>query len=183
MSTLLSVREMGIRIGAANPVDRVSFDVEAGDMLGIVGGSGSGKSLTMRALLRLLPSQAAATGQAIWHGRDLLAMAEGDIRRVRGREIAMTYHEPMMALDPVLPIGVQNIESLQVHLGLRGGAARARAVRLLDLLGIPAAKVRLDNYPHEFSGGMRQRVMIAIALAAEPRQCATEADLHFRAVA
>jgi peptide/nickel transport system ATP-binding protein/oligopeptide transport system ATP-binding protein len=169
MSVLLSVQGMGIRIGAADPVDHVSFDVNAAEMLGIVGESGSGKSLTMRALLQLLPPQAATSGQALWQGRNLLAMPQAEIRRVRGREVAMIYQEPMTALDPVLPIGLQITESLKVHLGLRGAAARTRAVALLDLVGIPAARRRLDNYPHEFSGGMRQRVMIAIALAAEPK--------------
>ena len=169
MSPLLSVRGLGVRIGEAAPIDSVSFEVGAGEMLGIVGESGSGKSLTLRALLRLLPPGARTTGAAEWNGRDLLGMAEADIRGVRGREIAMIYQEPMTALDPVLPIGSQITESLAVHLGLRGAAARARAVGLLDRVGIPAAKRRLDNYPHEFSGGMRQRVMIAIALAAEPK--------------
>jgi oligopeptide/dipeptide ABC transporter ATP-binding protein len=169
MTALLSVRDLGIRIGPANPVDSVSFDVNAGEMLGIVGESGSGKSLTMRALLQLLPTHAVTTGTAQWQGRDLLAMTGADIRRVRGRDVAMIFQEPMTALDPVLPIGLQITESLDVHLGLRGAAARTRAVQLLDLVGIPDAKRRLDNYPHEFSGGMRQRAMIAIALAAEPK--------------
>jgi peptide/nickel transport system ATP-binding protein/oligopeptide transport system ATP-binding protein len=169
MSALLSVRDLGIQIGPANPVDNVSFDVNAGEMLGIVGESGSGKSLTLRALLQLLPQQATTKGTATWQGRDLLGMASSDIRAVRGREIAMIFQEPMTALDPVLTISAQITESLDVHLGLRGAAARKRAVELLDLVGIPDAKRRLGNYPHEFSGGMRQRAMIAIALAAEPK--------------
>jgi peptide/nickel transport system ATP-binding protein len=169
MTAVLSVRDLGIRIGPANPVDSVSFEVNAGEMLGIVGESGSGKSLTLRALLQLLPVQAATTGSAQWRGRDLLRMTETDIRGVRGREVAMIFQEPMTALDPVLPVGLQITESLDVHLALRGAAARARAAQLLDLVGIPDAKRRLGNYPHEFSGGMRQRVMIAIALAAEPK--------------
>jgi len=169
MSVLLSVRDLSIRIGAATPVDNVSFDVKSGEMLGIVGESGSGKSLSLRALLQLLPPQASTGGTAVWQGQDLLAMAPADIRRVRGREIAMIFQEPMTALDPVLTIGKQIVESLDVHLGLRGAVARKRAVELLDLVGIPDAKRRLGNYPHEFSGGMRQRAMIAIALAAEPK--------------
>jgi len=127
VSVLLSVRGMGVRIGAASPVDSVSFDVNAAEMLGIVGESGSGKSLTMRALLQLLPAHASTTGQALWQGRDLLAMTGGDIRRMRGRQVAMIYQEPMTALDPVLPIGRQITESLNVHLGLRGGACPCHA--------------------------------------------------------
>ena len=169
MTPLLQVRGLGIRIGEAAPVDGVSFDVMASEMLGIVGESGSGKSLTLRALLQLLPAHAGVSGQALWQGRDLLGLDEPGIRAIRGREIAMIYQEPMTALDPVLPIGLQITESLQVHLGLLGAVARRRAIELLDLVGIPDAKRRLDNYPHEFSGGMRQRAMIAIALAAEPR--------------
>jgi peptide/nickel transport system ATP-binding protein/oligopeptide transport system ATP-binding protein len=169
VTALLSVRNLGIRIGSAEPVDSVSFDVNPSEMLGIVGESGSGKSLTLRAMLQLLPAHAVITGEAQWNGVNLLDRPEDAIRAIRGREIAMIYQEPMTALDPVLPIGLQITESLSAHLGLRGGAARKRAVELLDLVGIPDAKRRLDNFPHEFSGGMRQRAMIAIALAAEPK--------------
>jgi peptide/nickel transport system ATP-binding protein/oligopeptide transport system ATP-binding protein len=169
MTAVLSVRDLSVRIGAATPVDGIGFDVAAGEMLGIVGESGSGKSLTLRALLQLLPRQAVTAGQALWQGRDLLGMAEGEIRRVRGREIGMVFQEPMTALDPVLPIGLQITESLREHLGLRGAAAQRRAVELLELVGIPAAGRRLSSFPHEFSGGMRQRAMIAIVLAAEPK--------------
>ena len=169
MSALLSVQDLRVRIGGATLLDGISFDVAAGEMLGIVGESGSGKSLTLRALLQLLPRTAAISGQALWQGQDLLAMPASGMRRLRGREIGMVFQEPMTALDPVLPIGLQITESLAEHLGLRGAAARRRAVELLDLVGIPDAARRLGNYPHEFSGGMRQRAMIAIVLAAEPK--------------
>jgi oligopeptide/dipeptide ABC transporter ATP-binding protein len=169
MTALLEVRDLAVRIGTARPVDGISFTVDTGEVLGIVGESGSGKSLTLRALLRLLPTQAHTEGIALWREHDLLRLPEGEIRRRRGREIAMIFQEPMTALDPVLPVGLQITESLTEHLALRGSAARRRAVELLDLVGIPDAKRRLDSYPHEFSGGMRQRAMIAIALAAQPQ--------------
>jgi peptide/nickel transport system ATP-binding protein/oligopeptide transport system ATP-binding protein len=169
MSALLSVQDLRVRIGGATLLDGINFEVAAGEMLGIVGESGSGKSLTLRALLQLLPRTAAITGQALWQGRDLLAMPAAGIRRLRGREIGMVFQEPMTALDPVLPIGLQITESLAEHLGLHGAAARRRAVELLDLVGIPDAARRLGSFPHEFSGGMRQRAMIAIVLAAEPK--------------
>jgi peptide/nickel transport system ATP-binding protein/oligopeptide transport system ATP-binding protein len=169
MTALLEVRDLTVRIGAVQPVDGLSFTLETGEVLGIVGESGSGKSLTLRAMLRLLPSRAEAGGVALWRGIDLLRMPDSDIRRIRGREIAMIFQEPMAALDPVLPIGLQITESLAEHRAMRGAAARRRAVELLDRVGIPDAKRRLDSYPHEFSGGMRQRAMIAIALAAEPQ--------------
>jgi oligopeptide/dipeptide ABC transporter ATP-binding protein len=169
VNTLLSVRGLSVRIGAATQVDGVSFEVRPGEMLGIVGESGSGKSLTLRAILKLLPRHAVTSGQILWQQRNILPMPEPAIRRLRGREIAIVFQEPMTALDPVLPIGLQITESLADHLSLRGAAARARAVELLDLVGIPDAKRRLDSFPHEFSGGMRQRAMIAIALAASPK--------------
>ncbi|HME25411.1 MAG TPA: ABC transporter ATP-binding protein [Acetobacteraceae bacterium] len=169
MTALLEVRDLAVRIGAAQPVDGISFALDAGEVLGIVGESGSGKSLTLRAILRLLPENAHTSGVVLWRDRDLLDMPEGEIRRRRGREIAMIFQEPMTALDPVLPIGLQITESLAEHLALRGATARRRAIELLDRVGIPDAKRRLDSFPHEFSGGMRQRAMIAIALAAEPQ--------------
>ena len=166
---LLSVSGLTVRIGPSTPVDGVSFHVAPGEMLGLVGESGSGKSLTLRAVLGLLPATAQVAGSVAWAGRDLLAAPPPAMQRVRGREIAMIFQEPMTALNPLLPIGLQITESLHVHLGLRGAAARRRAVELLDQVGIPDARRRLANYPHEFSGGMRQRAMIAIALAAGPK--------------
>ena len=166
---LLSLSGLTVRIGAATPVAGIDLRVDAGEVLGIVGESGSGKSLSLRAILRLLPAAAEVSGQVSWQGRDLLAMPQEQLRRIRGREIAMIFQEPMTALNPVLPIGLQITESLRVHLGLRGAAARRRAVELMEQVGIPDSRRRLDNYPHEFSGGMRQRVMIAIALAAGPK--------------
>jgi len=150
-------------------VDGVDLDIGAGEVVGIVGESGSGKSLTLRAILRLLPPAATLSGQVLWRGQDLAALPEPAIRAIRGREIAMVFQEPMSALNPVLTVGLQITESLNEHLGLHGRAARRRAAELLDLVGIPGAAGRLGSYPHEFSGGMRQRAMIAIALAAGPK--------------
>ncbi|MCP8939420.1 ABC transporter ATP-binding protein [Alsobacter sp. SYSU M60028] len=169
---VLRVDNLGVRFdtprGAVNAVSGVSLTVGAGEVLGLVGESGSGKSVTLRALMRLLRRNATASGRVIWRGEDLLAAPERRLREVRGREIAMIFQEPMTALNPVLTIAQQIDESLVAHRNLDERARRARAVELLDLVGIPSASVRLDNYPHEFSGGMRQRAMIAIALAAEP---------------
>ena len=167
--SLLSLRGVGVAIGAARPVDGIDLDIGAGEVMGIVGESGSGKSLTLRAILRLLPPAATLSGQVLWRGQDLVTLSEPAIRAIRGREIAMVFQEPMTALNPVLTIGLQITESLAAHLGLRGRAATRRAAELLDLVGIPGAVGRLGSYPHEFSGGMRQRAMIAIALASGPK--------------
>jgi peptide/nickel transport system ATP-binding protein len=170
---LLSVR--GLRATFPGPhgrtiaVDGVDFDLAAGEVLGLVGESGSGKSVTLRAILRLVNPPGEISGEVRWRGADIGAMAEPQLRAVRGREIAIIFQEPMAALNPVLPVGVQIGESLETHLGLSGRAARIRAIELLDMVGIAGARHRLDAYPHEFSGGMRQRVMIAIALAAGPK--------------
>jgi oligopeptide/dipeptide ABC transporter ATP-binding protein len=166
---MLSVENLSIRFGSAKPVDGVSFDIGHGEILGLVGESGSGKSLSLRAVLRLLPPQAAMSGRIVWQSHDLTTLSQPDLAAIRGREIAMVFQEPMTALNPVLPIGLQITESLAQHRQLRGAAAERRAVELLDLVGIPDAKRRLGAYPHEFSGGMRQRAMIAIALAPGPK--------------
>ena len=169
MTSLLSVRDLAVAIGPARPVDGIDLDVAPGEMLGIVGESGSGKSLTLRAILRLLPATTTTTGGVTWQGTDLLALPEPAMRRVRGGEIAMVFQEPMTALNPVLTIGLQITETLTTHRGIQGKAATDRAAELLDQVGIPDARRRLSNYPHEFSGGMRQRAMIAAALAGGPK--------------
>ncbi len=159
----------GSRANRREVVRNVDLRVERGEVVGLVGESGSGKSLSLRSILKLLPFSANVTGHVLYGGRDLLTLSENAIRPLRGREITIVFQEPMTALDPVLPVGVQIVESLQEHLRLTRRQARARAVELLDLVGIPDARRRLDNYPHEFSGGMRQRAMIAIALAPQPK--------------
>ncbi|SHI43405.1 ABC transporter ATP-binding protein [Wenxinia saemankumensis] len=171
--SLLRVRDLTATFGAGasrlTAVNRVSFDVAQGEVLGLVGESGSGKSVTLRALLRLLPVGGAVSGRVEWEGRDLVTAGDRELRAVRGRQISMIFQEPMTSLNPVLPVRVQIEENLRAHTGLRGRARTARAKELLDLVGIPDAGRRLDEFPHQFSGGMRQRVMIAIALASEPR--------------
>jgi peptide/nickel transport system ATP-binding protein len=155
--------------GLVRAVDAIDLELRAGEVLGLVGESGSGKSVTLRSLVRLVRAPGRIEGQALWLGRDLIALPEAALLDVRGKEIAMIFQEPMSALNPVLTVRQQIDENLKAHTGL-GRAERARrAIALLDLVGIAAAAERLDDYPHQFSGGMRQRVMIAIALASEPR--------------
>jgi oligopeptide/dipeptide ABC transporter ATP-binding protein len=147
----------------------VDFHVNAAEAVGIVGESGSGKSVSAMSLLRLVPSPPATfSGLALFKGTNLLTASADRLRRVRGGEIAMVFQDPLSSLNPVKTIGEQVVESLSVHKGVRGREGRARAVELLDLVGIPEAARRVRQYPHEFSGGMRQRVMIAGALSASP---------------
>jgi oligopeptide/dipeptide ABC transporter ATP-binding protein len=155
--------------GTIQAVDGMGFAVNAGEVVGLVGESGSGKSVTLRAITRLLRRNAAISGQVWWRGRDLLALPEPALRAVRGRKIAMVFQEPMAALNPVLTVGQQIEEGLAAHGSLDARGRRARALELLDLVGIAAGPQRLGAYPHEFSGGMRQRAMIAIALAPQPK--------------
>jgi oligopeptide/dipeptide ABC transporter ATP-binding protein len=170
---VLSVRDLrvgfGTRRGRANVVNGVSYDLRPKETLAIVGESGSGKSVSVLSLLKLIPQPPGRIdGEVLFDGRNLVADTEDQIRKVRGNHISMIFQDPMTSLNPVLPIGLQITEGMQLHLGLDDRAAEKRAVELLDLVGIPGAAGRLGNYPHQLSGGMRQRVMIAIGLACEP---------------
>ncbi|KQI68543.1 peptide ABC transporter ATP-binding protein [Loktanella sp. 3ANDIMAR09] len=159
------------RGGEVHAVNDVSFDLKAGELLGVVGESGSGKSVTMMSLLGLLPSPPAdvRAGTVTFEGQNLLNVSDDDLRRVRGGRIGFVFQDPMTSLNPVFTVGYQIMEPLRTHMGLTKQAARARAQELLELVGIPGAAQRLSDYPHQFSGGMRQRVMIAIALACDPK--------------
>jgi oligopeptide transport system ATP-binding protein len=171
---LLSVRDLTVmfdtRRGTFDAVRGVSFDVLPGRTLGVVGESGSGKSVTAMALMRLLPEAAHVTeGRIHFAGRDLGAVGERQMRSIRGREMAMVFQDPMASLNPLLTVGHQVIEPLILQLGLRRAAARVRAEELLSLVRIPSPGQIMRAYPHELSGGMRQRVMIAIALSCGPK--------------
>src|SRR5207248_1186992 len=150
-------------------VDGVSFSVEKGQTLGIVGESGSGKSVTCLTIMGLNAKRnTVSTGQALWKGRDLLTAKPGVLRDIRGNEISMIFQDPMTSLNPVYTIGKQLVEAIQLHRDVTRRVARARALELLKAVGIPKAENRIDDYPHQFSGGMRQRVMIAMALINDP---------------
>jgi len=156
--------------GTVHAVNGISFDIAPGETLGIVGESGCGKSVTSLALLGILARAGRVTGgRANFEGRDLLALSDDELRTIRGREIAMIFQDPMTSLNPVLTIGRQIREALETHFGMERGPADRRVAELLDQVGIPSAKTRLKDYPHQFSGGMRQRAMIAMALACEPK--------------
>ncbi|WP_084265285.1 ABC transporter ATP-binding protein [Actinomadura macra] len=157
--------------GWTTVVEGVSFDVGPGEIVGLVGESGSGKSVTSLSVLRLLPTAYARTsaGHVWYQGRDLIGMPARELRDIRGNEISMIFQEPMTSLNPAFTIGDQIAEVYRRHKGGRRRAALARAAEMLDLVGIPNAGSRVKDYPHEFSGGMRQRAMIAMALACEPR--------------
>jgi peptide/nickel transport system ATP-binding protein len=171
--TLLSIENLSVEIptprGNLRAVDRVSLSLAAGRTLGIVGESGSGKTMLSRAVAQLLPRKAKLSGRVIFDGQDLIGLAPESLRRLRGRSLAFVFQDPMTSLNPVLNVGYQIIETLREHLGLDAAAATGRAVELLAAVGIPSPEQRLAQYPHQFSGGMRQRVAIAIALSCEPR--------------
>ena len=175
MAKLLEVKDLQThfltRGGVVRAVDGVSWDVEEGETVALVGESGCGKSVTALSIMRLVqqPAGRIVGGQILFRGRDLLTLGEDEMRRVRGREIGMIFQEPMTSLNPVLTIERQLTEGLEIHLGMSRDDAKARAVELLGMVGIPDPARRLRQYPHQFSGGMRQRMMIAMALACDPK--------------
>jgi peptide/nickel transport system ATP-binding protein len=169
----LSVEGVSVELptprGPLRAVDGVDLSLAAGRTLGIVGESGCGKSMLSRAVLQLLPKRAELAGRVVFAGRDLVALSPAALRKLRGPELAVVFQDPMTSLNPVLTIGTQLCETMQAHLGLAAAAAGRRATELLAEVGIPAPEHRLRQYPHQLSGGMRQRVAIAIALSCEPR--------------
>jgi len=175
MATLLDVKnlktEFHTQDGIVHAVNGVSFTVDEGETLGLVGESGCGKSVSMLSVMRLIPMPPGkiVSGQVLFQGRDLVQVDDEEIRSVRGNKIAMVFQDPMTSLNPVLTIGTQISEALELHLGMTKEQARKRSVELLKMVGIPEAENRLDDYPHQFSGGMRQRVMIAMALSCSPQ--------------
>jgi oligopeptide transport system ATP-binding protein len=171
---LLKVEDLQVRFGTqrgvVHAVNGISFETRPGETLGIVGESGCGKSVTSLAILGILARNGRVTqGRAVFEGQDLIGMDDAELRRIRGKEVAMIFQDPMTSLNPVMNVGAQIREALETHMGMDKKAANARAGELLDQVGIPGARQRLKDYPHQFSGGMRQRVMIAIALSCEPK--------------
>ena len=172
--TLLSVEDLAIRFktedGLVQAVNGVTFDIDRGEVFSVVGESGSGKSVTAMSILGLLPKPPADIyrGAIMWRGENLLEASPERMQEVRGGEIAMIFQDPLTALNPVLTVGRQVGEMMQVHEGLNKKDARAKAIEMLDLVGIPQPESRVDMHPHEFSGGMRQRAMIAMAISCNP---------------
>jgi oligopeptide/dipeptide ABC transporter ATP-binding protein len=171
---VLDVRDLATTFktedGLVRAVNGLSFSVEAGTTLGIVGESGSGKSVTSLSIMRLIPQPPGKIerGEVFFKGRDLLTISESEMRKIRGRDIAMIFQDPMTSLNPVLTVGEQIAEATRLHLGYSKHEALEKAVEMLRLVKIPAAEKRINDYPHQFSGGMRQRVMIAMALSCDP---------------
>jgi len=175
MPTVLEVKDLVTRFytpeGVVHAVNGISFSLDEGETLAIVGESGSGKSVTMLTLMKLIPTPPGKVerGEALFMGKDLLKLSNEEIRHVRGAQIAMIFQDPMTSLNPVLTIGRQMMEPMLLHMAMNKAQAKERAIELLRMVGIPTAEARLDDYPHQFSGGMRQRVMIAMALACTPQ--------------
>lgn len=174
MGSLLQVRDLHVTFqtggGVVQAVRGVSFDLQKGEVLAIVGESGSGKSVTAQAIVRLIPTPPGkiSQGEILYQGRDLTQLPERDMFKVRGAEIGMIFQDPMTSLNPTMPVGKQISEGIRWHRDLNATEAEKKAVEMLELVGIPNPQKRIHQYPHEFSGGMRQRVMIAMALASEP---------------
>ncbi|RPI78939.1 MAG: ABC transporter ATP-binding protein, partial [Chloroflexi bacterium] len=175
MEPLLKIKDLKTRFytddGIVHAVNGVSYDMDAGEILGVVGESGCGKSVHALSLMRLIPTPPGKieSGEVWFSGQDLLKIGEDDMRRIRGKDIAMVFQDPMTSLNPVYTIGFQIVEALMLHRGMNKKEARDQAVELLQMVGIPDARRRLDDYPHQFSGGMRQRAMIAMALSCNPK--------------
>jgi peptide/nickel transport system ATP-binding protein len=174
MSTILELRDLSVefptRHGTLKALNNVSFSIAAGEVLGVVGESGAGKSLTGAAIIGLLePPGRISGGEILLAGRRIDQLSEDQMRPIRGREIGAIFQDPLTSLNPLYTVGHQLTETIVTHLPMSWSQARTRAIELLDATGIPAARERIDHYPHQFSGGMRQRVVIALALAAEPK--------------
>ena len=172
---ILQVKDLEVSFhtyaGEVQAVRDITFDLRRGETLAIVGESGSGKSVTAKSIMRLLPEANSVVkgGEILFEGGDLLKLSDKQMQGVRGTKIAMVFQDPMTSLDPTMRVGRQIAESLKKHLGMSGERARERAIELLKMVGIPSAEARVKQYPHQFSGGMRQRVVIAIALACDPQ--------------
>ncbi len=175
MAKVLEVKDLATYFftqdGVVKAVDGISYDIDEGEIVGIVGESGCGKSVSALSVMRLVanPPGRTVAGEIIFEGRDILKVSEAEMRRIRGNRIGMVFQEPMTSLNPVLTIGRQLTETLQLHKGMNKAESMDRAAELLTLVGIPDAKRRLKDYPHQFSGGMRQRVMIAMAQSCDPK--------------
>ncbi len=175
MPTLMKVSGLATQFftedGIVKAVDGIEYDLEEGETLGLVGESGCGKSVSALSVLRLIPNPPGRIvgGEVMFEGQDLLKLSEEDMRHIRGNRISMVFQEPMTSLNPILTIGRQITEPLELHMGMTQQQAEDRAIELLGLVGIPDAAARINDYPHQFSGGMRQRVMIAMALSCSPK--------------
>ncbi|MBH5390152.1 ABC transporter ATP-binding protein, partial [Bradyrhizobium diversitatis] len=170
---LLTIEDVAVELptprGSLRAVDHIDLSLEGGRTLGIVGESGCGKTMLSRAVLQLLPKKAKLTGRVMFDGQDLVRLDSERLRQLRGRDLAVVFQDPMTSLNPVLTIGTQLMETIQEHLELDTSTAKARSIELLAAVGIPAPEQRLAQYPHQCSGGMRQRIAIAIALSCEPK--------------